>query len=118
MKLVAWFRRLSAALEARLARLEVERWNRCQVDDLGLHVSHKNRCVARLPWSDIAEIVAFKQDLYTVDQICVGFRTTESDKYICIEEENPEYDRVIKLVEERFQLRQDWWSTVAFPAFE
>jgi hypothetical protein len=28
------------------------------------------------------------------------------------------YDRVMKLVDERFPLRQDWWSTVAFPAFE
>ncbi|MBI3468997.1 MAG: hypothetical protein HY000_38835 [Planctomycetes bacterium] len=71
-----------------------------------------------MPWNEIAEIVAFKRDLYAVDQICIGFRALGSDTYDCIEEENPDYERILKLIEERFRLREDWWSTVALPPFK
>jgi hypothetical protein len=118
MGLVAWFRRISDRLRARRQRLEAGRWLRWQANDMGLRVSHRDQLVVFLPWDDIAEIVAFKRDLYAFDQICVGFRTTESDEYTCIEEENPDYERVVKLTQERFPLQQKWWSAVALPPFE
>jgi hypothetical protein len=119
MGLTAWLQRVSNALQARRARQQADQWNIWRADDRGLHISRKGGTVVDCwAWDEIAEIVAFKRVQYVVDQICIGFRIRGADTYTCIEEENPDYERVLRLVEERFPLRAGWWGTVAVPAFE
>ena len=77
--------------------------------------SHEPRDV---PWRDIVEIVAFKRDVFAYDVICLGFRLNGTEELIEVAEDFPGYDSFIKIVEARFTLPENWWQTVAFPAFE
>lgn len=69
-------------------------------------------------WDEVREIVAFKRDMLSVDLICLGFRTDDSDNWFEVDEECPGYGPLISEVERRFELTHDWWPKVAFPAFE
>jgi hypothetical protein len=62
-----------------------------------------------VPWSSVAEIVAFKADLWAVDQICLGIRVEGSDEFLPIDEDSLGYNELVAEI--------NWWSPVAFPAF-
>lgn len=68
-------------------------------------------------WCNVEKIVAFKRDLFAVDLICVAFHL--DDHFIVeIDEEMIGYSEFLNVLETRFELAPDWWSNVAFPAFE
>lgn len=73
--------------------------------------------------SDIVEIVAFKRDLITEDQVCIAIRHGEeaadggrATDYIV--EDNPCFHAVICDLEKHFVLTEGWWKEVVDPAFE
>ena len=71
-----------------------------------------------LHWKEIREIVAYKEDLFGYDEICLAFRITDSDDYIRLGESCAEYPALLKRLETHFpDLRTDWFLEVAFPAF-
>ncbi|MDB6118067.1 MAG: hypothetical protein JWO08_1848, partial [Verrucomicrobiaceae bacterium] len=45
--------------------------------------------------SDGCEIVAFKEDLFGVDSICIGFRVVDRDEYCRVMEESRGYEELI-----------------------
>ena len=71
-----------------------------------------------IPWSDIIEIVAFKRDLLTEDQICIGLHVGDGENYEYLEEDNPGYKAIVADLELRFGLDDGWWQRIAFPTFE
>jgi len=72
---------------------------------------------AKTAWTSIAEIVAYKVDLWSYDIICVGIRVRESEDFIELEERWEGFRQLIAALEERFDIPRDWWSKVSYPAF-
>ncbi|QEE51318.1 hypothetical protein FUA48_17615 [Flavobacterium alkalisoli] len=68
-------------------------------------------------WNDIRRVIAFKEDLITVDCIYITIEL-ETDEYFSIHEDTPWYDEFMKKLEENIQISQTWFSDVAFPPFE
>jgi len=69
-------------------------------------------------WDDVTEIVAYKLDMLSYDVICLGFRLRGSDTFIEVAEECSGYKELLVAVEQQFPLAENWFSKVAFPAFE
>lgn len=73
----------------------------------------------RVEWAAVGEVVAFKDDLFGVDEVCLGFRTTLGDQYWRVEESGLGYREMLVALPKYFPgIREDWWHEVAFPAFE
>lgn len=68
-------------------------------------------------WADIKEIFAFKVDLFSQDTIRLGFRVEDFCKHLEVDEDWTGFKQLVTELERRFELRDNWWSTVAFPAF-
>ena len=88
-------------------------------DDAGFEVREHGRVLVRVQWQDIREIFAYKEDRFTVDDICLGFRAREDDIFYMVSEDFVGYRPFLTHLEQRFSgIRTDWFSEVAFPAFE
>ena len=84
----------------------------------GFSVTVRDKVVLYINWADVREVVAFKEDLFAHDEICVGFRTDETDSYPRVEEDFVHYEELLQELPRRFPgLRTDWFSDVAVPAF-
>lgn len=83
-----------------------------------LEFSFGDRILFTLRWKDVKEIVAYKEDLFGCDSICIGFRLTDQDEYMRVFEEADGYKALLVELEHRFPgIRKDWFNDVAFPAF-
>ena len=65
--------------------------------------------------SDVRFIVAYKRDLITIDQLCLGIAYGDSDANnqcaaLHIEEDNPSYKEILADLEQHFDLREGWWK--------
>lgn len=90
------------------------------VDDLAGGYRVGNLLIRR---SDVVVIVAFKRDLITIDQLCLGIGYGEQDAdgghaSVYIEEDNPAYGAVLADLEQHFDLAEGWFDQVTRPAFE
>ena len=99
-----------------VSKREFRKW---VVDDTRGGYSIGDRFISR---SDVVEIVAFKRDLLTIDQLCIGIGVGEPDEdgeleREFIEEDNPSYRSVLDDIEAHFQLKEGWWDDVVQPAF-
>lgn len=109
------------ALKRALQRLGPRRQREWSVDEAAAGYRIDGELTIRR--SEISVIVAFKRDLMTFDQICVGIACTEPGPdgrcdLECIEEGNPTYAAVVEDLARHFDLAEGWWMEVAFPAFE
>jgi hypothetical protein len=69
-------------------------------------------------WADVREIVAYKEDLFSYDEICLGFRTDAAANYWRLTEEFSNYKILLLELERRFpDIRTDWFHEVAYPEF-
>ena len=74
--------------------------------------------VIRLGWGQVANVFAYKRDLYSVDQICFVIECAEFG--IEVREGDEGYESVIAQMERKipgFPARDQWWETVALPPF-
>ena len=86
---------------------------------LGYSLRKAGKVVAEVCWSDVNEIFAFKQDVFSYDLICLGFRLRDSDTICEVDEECAGYKQLVSELETRFPgLKTDWFAEVAFPAFK
>jgi len=70
-------------------------------------------------WSSVREIFAYKDDLWSYDEICIGFRFNDAGEYYWVGESCVGYREFIENLKEKFpEIRTDWFSKVAFPAFD
>lgn len=84
----------------------------------GFQVFHKQKPLWGLLWSDIKEIIAYKVDLFTIDDVRFGFRTTGKDEYYIISEDYTgflELEKALTINLPRFD--NTWRETVILPAF-
>ena len=71
-----------------------------------------------ISWSDIEEIVAFKEDFWAYDEMCLGIRSNRSENYVKITESFIGYKNFLETLEDHFaEIRKNWFIEVAFPAF-
>lgn len=72
-----------------------------------------------LPWDSVLEVFAYKDDVFSYDIICIGFRLNDQGTYVRIDEEYEGYKSLIDYLPHVFQgIRSDWFREVAHPAFE
>lgn len=84
----------------------------------GFSVFEDEKKSIRVRWSEVLEVFAYKMDLFTVDEICIGFRVDSAGAYWWVSEEFTGYRELLEAMKKRFPgIREDWFSTVAFPAF-
>ena len=89
-----------------------------KVEGAGLRVLGDDVERVFLSWHEIAEIVAYKRDLYTVDQVCVAFRVRGAEDFFALEEDNPSWEVVLAATNERFDLLDGWFAEVDRDAFQ
>ena len=87
-------------------------------DESGFTVVERDKTMARVSWSEVLEIFAYKEDRFTTDDICLGFRVREDGTFWMVSEDFIGYREMIAELERRFPgIRTDWFAEVAFPAF-
>jgi hypothetical protein len=87
-------------------------------DGEGFSVIDGSAVRGRVLWSDVIEVFAYKADLFSVDEICIGFRLDSSGTHCWVSEEFRRYKEFVEQLRIRFPgIREDWFSDVAFPAF-
>lgn len=87
-------------------------------DEAGFSVVEDDKLLARVAWSDVLEIFAYKEDRFTYDGICLGFRVSEDGTFWMVSEDYMGYQELLAALGHRFSgIRTDWFSEVAFPAF-
>lgn len=84
-----------------------------------LYFIDENICSVKISWDIVSEVFAFKRDLFTVDEICIGFRINDEGEYYEINEEMENYTELINFLNIPFAgIKQNWFTDVAHPAFE
>lgn len=86
-------------------------------DDEGFTV-FGDREPAHATWARVREVFAYKDDRFTYDDICIGFRFDDAGAYWWVAEDYVGYEALVEELKRRFPgIRDDWFSQVAFPAF-
>lgn len=72
--------------------------------------------------ADVEFIVAYRRDLITIDQLCLGiaYGWPDANKQCAalhIEEDNPSYKEILADLEGNFDLREGWWHEVTREPF-
>jgi hypothetical protein len=86
-------------------------------DSLKITSSHGD--TSELQWSEVKEVHAYKRDLFTTDLICLAFKRAGKEEYYEIHEEMSGYHDLLEVLQTRLpNFTLNWFSDVAFPAFE
>lgn len=87
-------------------------------DGDGFAVFEEEEKKGSVRWSDAVEVFAYKIDLFSVDEICIGFRIDSAGTHHWVSEDFTGYRGFVEELPRRFPgIRTDWFSDVAFPAF-
>lgn len=86
--------------------------------DKGLRFSWDDGSSDGFHWVSVKQIYAYKEDLFSVDRLCLGFRVDDNGFWWKIHEEMDCWEDVLAVVNKRFGINHDnWFCAVAFPAF-
>lgn len=85
----------------------------------GDEIVSQNENLGTINWhlhlNEIEEIASWKLDLWSCDEICVGFKIADSDDfYLCCESDSG-FKEMIEEVTSRFPLKEEWRQSVMFP---
>src|SRR3954453_4443236 len=71
-------------------------------------------------WSDVGEVVAWKDDLVTTDRISLGFRVSSSPEVLCADEEEGGWGELMEALPTSLPefKRHEWYLEIMTPAFE
>lgn len=98
--------------------MKFETFNKITLAEDGVSFANGSEILFSLMWHEVREIVAYKEDCFGVDSICIGFRIEDSEKYPRVFEEAEGYKEMLSELERRFpDIRKDWFNEAAFPAF-
>jgi len=91
-----------------------------RVTQEGLEVVRAGETLASVRWCDVTTILAYKYDLFTTDEICVGFLTSpDADSWLEISEEWRGFREATDKMDELFPgIPRKWYSAVMVPGFE
>jgi len=86
----------------------------------GLEVIRCGETLASVRWRDVRKIITYKYDLFSTDEICVGFFTDEdADTWLEISEEWKGFLEAVEMMERWFpSIPRNWFNEVMVPAFE
>ncbi|MGC4049818.1 MAG: hypothetical protein QM757_09930 [Paludibaculum sp.] len=93
-------------------------------DDLGISLTRPSRAGMpqhRIAWHEIGAVFAYKQDCYTVDQICLTVVDLSGTARLVISEDDGGYQHLVEQLPNHLPgclTPGDWFHQVAFPAFE
>ena len=88
------------------------------MEESGFSVTEGYKVIFQIKWTDVREVVAYKEDLFAYDVICVGFRLDDTDSYPRVTEEFIHYKELLQELPSEFPgIRTDWFTDVALPAF-
>jgi hypothetical protein len=103
-------------LKRRFSRDLPKREVRFDAEGFSVFVEEEKKGSVR--WSDVVEVFAYKVDLFSVDQICIGFRVESAGTYWWVGEDDVGYREFLEELSRRFPgIRADWFTEVAHPAF-
>lgn len=68
-------------------------------------------------WAGVRRITAHKLDLVTSDEIRLVFENDSETSRIEVSEEQPGFEQLRLLAEEKFGFPEGWWEAVMKPAF-
>jgi len=93
--------------------------SRIIIDDEGVRlIDHAGAERWRFPWAQVKEIVAWKDDVFAYDILCLGFRVGNLPEYFACDEEQHGWGDLLDAVEQRFGVKKtEWRPKVVFPAF-
>ena len=86
------------------------------LDPDGFHIAStlNDQIIATVHWTDVSEIVTWKNDLLTTDEICLSFRISiDPDKYVWISEETPGFIEASEEMGKRFPSIPNYWYSSA-----
>jgi hypothetical protein len=87
-------------------------------DGEGFSVFVREEKKVSLRWSEAVEVFVYKVDLFSVDEICIGFRVDSAGTYYWVGEDDIGYREFLEELIQRFpEIRTDWFAEVAHPAF-
>ena len=87
-------------------------------NESGFTVVEHGKTLARVAWSEVLEIFAYKEDRFATDDICLGFRVQADGTFCMVSENFIGYKELVAELERRFSgIRTEWFSDVEFPAF-
>ena len=99
--------------------LENENNGVVHVTDKGIVLGENQDMI--IDYDKVNYIDVYKRDLFTTDLICLSFSFTENNKIVSLEihEEMKGYKETLNRLHEHFpNINEDWFTDVAFPAFE
>lgn len=89
-----------------------------QITDDGLVLFESSREVYRFRWMDVSKVETYKQDLFSVDMICLDFAVDADQMVYMADDEMDGFRELSSRLTQYFPtIAPDWWSEVAFPAF-
>ena len=69
-------------------------------------------------WSAVLEVYAYVADLFSYDEVCIGFRSESEERDVWVGEDDVGYEKLLKALPTHFSdIRTDWYSQVRGPAF-
>ena len=71
----------------------------------------------RVNWTGVCRITTHKLDLLTTDEIRLVFENDGETSLVEVSEEQPGFEQLKLLVEEKFGFPEGWWEAVMSPAF-
>lgn len=91
-----------------------------RTDEHGLKIFHGVDVRAVLHWSEVKKIIAYKYDVFTMDEICVGFfKAIDAEDWLEISENWPGFKNACETMKSVFPgIEQNWQMEVMFPPFE
>ena len=92
-----------------------------QIDNHRVEVIRNGKTADFVLLERVFEISAYKRDLFSVDLICVGIKAQRDgqERFLELHEEMQGFKTFITTLSILFMFRDpDWWTKVAFPAFE
>lgn len=88
------------------------------LDPEGFCFREDEQTVYRFEWTAVREIVAFKRDLFAYDEICLGFRIDDTDRYVEVWESDHGYRELLSALPDHYsRIRSDWLPEVVQPPF-
>jgi len=90
----------------------------CNENGLTITFSDPSQPNAFLAWDKVDAVIAYKQDIYTMDQIRLGFVTTGGT--IVVTEDMQGWDELVQQLPIRLPNAlsfSEWWERVAQPPF-
>ena len=64
-------------------------------DESGFTVVDHGKTLARILWSEVLEIFAYKEDRFTIDDICLGFRVQQDGTFWMVSEDFIGYKQLV-----------------------